>query len=253
MTVFSSGISMYAMAKLIQVLHVLDEPVRALGLAPEWTFHISVVISAVIVLGYILLGGLTTAIYNEVLQFFLIVAGFLPLVFLGLKNIGGWTGLKHNLPADFTHSWRGLGSAHTNPMGIEWFGLAMGLGFVLSFGYWCTDFLVVQRAMAAESMLAARRTPMIAALPKMFFPILVIVPGMIAIALPTPGRPTRECQQRAGAGAEPIGRGADSRQDRPGNRRNRCSMRMASPCSITTWPSPPCCCITFPPACWASA
>jgi SSS family solute:Na+ symporter len=186
MTVFSSGISMYAMAKLIQTLHLLDGPLGNLGLAASWTFHLSVLISAVIVLAYILLGGLTSAIYNEVLQFFLIVAGFLPLVFLGLKNIGGWTGLKQNLPSTFTHSWQGMGNAHTNPMGVEWFSLAMGLGFVLSFGYWCTDFLVVQRAMAADSMSAARRTPLIAAVLKMLFPFLVILPGMIAIALPTP-------------------------------------------------------------------
>ncbi len=184
MTVFSSGISMYAMAKLIQTLHVLDAPLSKLGMASQWTFHISILISALIVLGYILLGGLTSAIYNEVLQFFLIVAGFLPLVFLGLKNIGGWSGLKQNLPAAFTHSWRGMESAQNNPMGVEWFSLAMGLGFVLSFGYWCTDFLVVQRAMAADSMSAARRTPLIAAVPKMVFPFLVILPGMIAIALP---------------------------------------------------------------------
>ena len=186
MTVFSSGISMYAMAKLIQVMHILDGPFAALGVSSAWTFHISILLSAVIVLGYILLGGLTSAIYNEVLQFFLIVAGFLPLVFLGLKNVGGWTGLKHDLPIAFTHSWRGMSSPHTNPFGVDVFGLVMGLGFVLSFGYWCTDFLVIQRAMAADSMGAARRTPLIAALPKMFFPFLVILPGIIAIALPTP-------------------------------------------------------------------
>ena len=90
-----------------------------------------------------------------------------------------------NKPA-FTHTWVGMEHASTNPLGVEWFGLAMGLGFVLSFGYWCTDFLVVQRAMAADSMTAARRTPLIAAVPKMFFPFLVILPGLIAIALPTP-------------------------------------------------------------------
>ncbi len=186
MTVFSSGISMYAMAKLIQVMHILDGPFAALGISNAWTFHVSIVISALIVLGYILLGGLTSAIYNEVLQFFLIVAGFLPLVFLGLKNVGGWSGLRHDLPVAFTHSWRGMSSSHTNPFGVDAFGLIMGLGFVLSFGYWCTDFLVIQRAMAADSMGAARRTPLIAALPKMLFPFLVILPGIIAIALPTP-------------------------------------------------------------------
>ncbi len=184
MTVFSSGISMYAMAKLIEVLHVFDAPLKALGLPESYTFHVSIVVSAVIVLAYIFLGGLTSAIYNEVLQFFLIVAGFLPLVLLGLKNVGGWSGIKAQLPAAYTHSWTGMSNAHSNPMGVEWFSLVMGLGFVLSFGYWCTDFLVVQRAMAAENMSAARRTPLIAAVPKMFFPFLVILPGLIAISLP---------------------------------------------------------------------
>jgi SSS family solute:Na+ symporter len=119
--------------------------------------------------------------------------GFLPLVLLGLKDVGGWGGLKEKLatvatgagyePGAWSSSWQHLGSASANPMGVEWFGMAMGLGFVLSFGYWCTDFLVVQRAMAAESMTAARRTPLLAAVPKMLFPALVILPGMIAIAL----------------------------------------------------------------------
>jgi SSS family solute:Na+ symporter len=182
MTVFSSGISMYALAKLLELV---------LG----WSFHTSVVLSALIVLAYIFLGGLTSAIYNEVLQFFLIVLGFLPLVLLGLKDVGGWAGLTAKLETVATnagysagawsHSWRHLEAASANPMGVEWFGMAMGLGFVLSFGYWCTDFLVVQRAMAAHSMTAARRTPLLAAIPKMLFPALVILPGMIAIALHT--------------------------------------------------------------------
>ncbi|MCL4813557.1 MAG: sodium:solute symporter family protein [Vicinamibacteraceae bacterium] len=184
MTVFSSGISMYAMAKLIVALGVLEGPFQALGWPASWMFHVSVLVSALIVLAYIFLGGLTSAIYNEVLQFFLIVAGFLPLVSLGLWNVGGWDGLVARLPSGYAHSWAGMGSPETNPMGVEWFGLAMGLGFVLSFGYWCTDFLVVQRAMAADSMGAARRTPIIAAVPKMLFPFLVILPGLIAISLP---------------------------------------------------------------------
>ncbi len=184
MTVFSSGISMYALAKLLELV---------LG----WSFHMSVGLSAVIVLAYIFLGGLTSAIYNEVLQFFLIVLGFLPLVLLGLKDVGGWSGLTAKLdtvatnagyaPGAWSDSWRHLDSAASNPMGVEWFGMAMGLGFVLSFGYWCTDFLVVQRAMAADSMTAARRTPLLAAVPKMLFPALVILPGMIAIALHATG------------------------------------------------------------------
>src|SRR5207302_6465050 len=169
MTVFSSGISMYAMGALLRLL---------LG----WNIHASIVVSAVVVLGYIALGGLRSAIYNEVVQFFLIVFGFVPLVWLGLRDIGGWSGLASRVPDTYLRSWHYIGSAQANPMGIEWFGMVMGLGFVLSFGYWCTDFLVVQRAMAADSMNAARRTPLIAALPKMLFPFLVILPGMIAIA-----------------------------------------------------------------------
>jgi SSS family solute:Na+ symporter len=180
MTVMSSGISMYALATLLHAI---------LG----WNLHLCIAASGAIVLVYIFMGGLRSAIYNEVLQFFLIVFGFLPLVLLGLKQIGGWSGLMDRLAVVATrhgmaegawsHSWAFTGSAQSNPMGVEWFGLAMGLGFVLSFGYWCTDFLVVQRAMAAESMSAARRTPIIAAFPKMLFPFLVILPGMLAIAL----------------------------------------------------------------------
>lgn len=171
MTVFSSGVSMYAMGKLLNLL---------LG----WDFNFSILISALIVLAYTFLGGLTSAIYNEVLQFFLIVLGFIPLVILGLMDVGGWDGLKARLANDaMVHSWKYMGSADANPMGVEWFGMVMGLGFVLSFGYWCTDFLVVQRAMAADSMTSARRTPLIAAFPKMIFPFLVILPGMIALGV----------------------------------------------------------------------
>ncbi len=176
MTVFSSGISMFAMGTLLSLL---------LG----WNIHACIVVSAVIVLCYIALGGLTSAIYNEVLQFFLIVFGFAPIVYLGLREIGGWQGLRARVPEAYMHSWTGMGSAATNPLGVEWFGMLMGLGFVLSFGYWCTDFLVVQRAMAADSMNAARRTPLIAAFPKMFFPFLVIVPGIIALGLTMNGVP----------------------------------------------------------------
>ena len=111
-------------------------------------------------------------------------------MYLGLRDAGGWPGLAARVPETFVHSWSYLGRADANPMGVEWFGMVMGLGFVLSFGYWCTDFLVVQRAMAADSMNAARRTPLIAAVPKMLFPFLVIVPGIIALGLtlqPNPG------------------------------------------------------------------
>src|SRR5689334_7037978 len=178
MTIMSSGISMYAMGKLFNLL---------LG----WSFDVSMIVAALIVLAYIFLGGLTSAIYNEVLQFFLIVFGFAPLVFLGLRATGGWSGLTSKLEqisaargfarGALTHAWRYMGDSSQNPIGVEWFGLAMGLGFVLSFGYWCTDFLVVQRAMASENMAAARRTPLIAAIPKVLFPFLVILPGMLAL------------------------------------------------------------------------
>jgi SSS family solute:Na+ symporter len=180
MTIFSSGISLYAMGKLLNLL---------LG----WSFDASMLVAAVIVLVYTYLGGLTSAIYNEVLQFFLIVFGFAPLAWLGLRDVGGWDGLTTRLagiatangfePGAYTHSWAYMGNAAANPVGVEWFGLVMGLGFVLSFGYWCTDFLVVQRAMAANSMVAARRTPLIAAFPKMLFPFLVILPGMLALVV----------------------------------------------------------------------
>ncbi|MDP9112942.1 MAG: sodium:solute symporter family protein [Acidobacteriota bacterium] len=170
MTVFSSGISLYALGKLFQLL---------LG----WTFEQSVLLSAAVVLAYTFLGGLTSAIYNEVLQFFLIVIGFSPLAAMAVNRAGGWAGMSARLPPVMTHAWKFTGSAAANPMGVEAFGLIAGLGFVLSFGYWCTDFLVVQRAMAAKSMSAARRTPLIAAFPKMVMPFIVILPGIAAIAL----------------------------------------------------------------------
>jgi SSS family solute:Na+ symporter len=183
MTIFSSGISMYALAKLIQAMHLLDGPLAAIGWPPQAVFHTAVIASALIVLVYIYSGGLRGAIYNEVLQFFLICAGFAPLVFLGLKAAGGWAGVKATLGPAYVHAWRGMDSPHHNLLGVDAFGLVMGLGFVLSFGYWCTDFLIIQRAMAAESMAAARRTPLIAAAPKMLFPFLVILPGLIALTL----------------------------------------------------------------------
>ena len=170
MTIFSSGISMYALGLLFELV---------LG----WSFTASVLLSAAIVLVYTFLGGLTSAIYNEVLQFFLIVLGFAPLAMLAVSRAGGWTGMASRLPPVMTHTWKQVGDASQNPMGVEAFGLIAGLGFVLSFGYWCTDFLVVQRAMAADSMSAARRTPLIAAFPKMVMPFIVIVPGIAALAL----------------------------------------------------------------------
>ncbi len=192
MTVFASGISMNALAKLLHQL---------LG----WNYDASLWICSAVVLLYVLKGGLTSAIYTEVLQFFMIVLGFAPVVYLGLKDVGGWDALKGKLvevaanpaaagmidkggkvfPADsWTSAWTPLlAGPASNPMGVDVFAIVFGLGFVLSFGYWCTNFLVVQRAMAAKDMTAARRTPLIAAIPKMIFPVLVILPGMIAAAL----------------------------------------------------------------------
>jgi len=180
MTILASGISMYALAILME---------RVLG----WNFHVSLLLSAAIVLGYTYLGGLSSAIYNEVLQFFIIVIGLLPIVVLSLQDLGGWSGMKEQLapivtakgyaPDTWTTTWKYTGSAATNPLGVEWYGIFAGLGFVLSFGYWCTNFLIVQRAMAAESPTAARNTPLIGAIPKMFIPFLIIVPGIAALVL----------------------------------------------------------------------
>ena len=170
MTVLMSGINMFAMALVFKSI---------LG----WSMDFSILVSAGVVLAYVFWGGLTSSIYNEVLQFFLIVVGFLPLAYLGLKDVGGIDSLLRKLPEGYARTFANLGSTADNPMGIEWFGMVMGLGFVLSFGYWCTDFLVVQRALAAKDMVAAKRTPLIAAIPKMFFPALVILPGLVALVV----------------------------------------------------------------------
>ncbi|MBI5821918.1 MAG: sodium:solute symporter family protein [Verrucomicrobia bacterium] len=191
MTIFASGISMNALAKLLNQL---------LG----WNYHMALWVCSGVVLLYVLKGGLTSAIYTEVLQFFMIVLGFAPVVYLGLKDVGGWDVMNQSLQNVATHpavlnlkegstqyaanawtsAWQPLlAGPQNNPMGVDWFAMVFGLGFVLSFGYWCTNFLVVQRAMAAKNMTAARNTPLVAAVPKMLFPFLVIVPGMIAVAL----------------------------------------------------------------------
>ncbi len=170
MTIFSSGISMYALGLLFQLV---------LG----WSFFGSILLSAAIVLVYTYLGGLTSAIYNEVLQFFLIVLGFAPLSILAVSRAGGWEGIKAHIDPRWVHSWKYMGDPSQNPMGVDTIGMVIGLGFVLSFGYWCTNFLVVQRAMAADSMSAARKTPLVGAFPKMFLPFIVIIPGIAAVAL----------------------------------------------------------------------
>ncbi|OQP61346.1 Na+/galactose cotransporter [Niastella vici] len=173
MTVFSSGISLYALAKLMEtILH--------------WDFDISIWVSAGIVMVYTFLGGLTSAVYNEVLQFFLIVLGLSPLVIIALQDAGGWDNIRALLKPEMTHAWKYMGNANDNPMGLQFMSLIFGLGFVMSFGYWCTDFLVVQRAMIARNMGDAQRTPIIAAIPKMMMPLIVVLPGIIAITLMQP-------------------------------------------------------------------
>jgi SSS family solute:Na+ symporter len=174
MTVFSSGISLFALAKLLEI---------TLG----WDFDFSIWVAAGIVMAYTFLGGLTSAVYNEVLQFFLIVLGLFPLVVVCLDDAGGWANIKANLAPQYTHAWEYLDTADRNSMGINAMSLIFGLGFVMSFGYWCTDFLVVQRAMIARNMNDAQRTPILAAVPKMLMPIIVVLPGVVAIALMQPG------------------------------------------------------------------
>lgn len=170
MTVFSSGISMYVLARLLELI---------LG----WDFDLSVLLSAGIVMGYIFLGGLTSAVYNEVLQFFLIVLGIAPVVFVGLHEVGGWDGIVAKLSPPMTHSWQYMDEASHNPMGVST-GMLVAGSLASSFGYWCTDFLVVQRAMIARNLADARKTPILAAVPKMLMPFIVIFPGLIFMALP---------------------------------------------------------------------
>lgn len=170
MTVFSSGVSLYALALLMEVI---------LG----WDFNVSIWLAAGIVLIYTYLGGLTSAVYNEVLQFFLIVLGILPIVIIGLDRAGGWEGIVQNVDNAKLHLWKGMASPSTNPMGVDAFSLVFGLGFVLAFGYWCTDFLVVQRAMITRNLNEAQRTPIIAAVPKILMPAVVILPGILLLAL----------------------------------------------------------------------
>ena len=173
MTVFSSGISLYALAKLLEVIL-------------HWNFDLCIWVAAGIVMVYTFLGGLTSAVYNEVLQFFLIVLGLSPLVIVALHDAGGWNNIQANLQPELTHAWKYMDKAENNPLGVNFMSLIFGLGFVMSFGYWCTDFLVVQRAMIAKNMSEAQRTPIIAAIPKMFMPLIVVLPGVIAIALMQP-------------------------------------------------------------------
>jgi SSS family solute:Na+ symporter len=185
-TVFAAGISLYATARLIQALHVFDAAFNRLHLGPDGSLIVTMALPAAVVLLYILLSGLAGAMYNQGMQFCLLMAGFLPIVFLGLKKIGGWRGLKAIAPmAAYLHAWNGAaGSAHS--LGIGAIGLAAGLGMVFGAGYWCTDFRVLQTAMAAEDTNAARRAPLIAASAMIVLPLVLILPSVIASGLPTP-------------------------------------------------------------------
>ncbi len=173
--VLIAGINLYAMAIVIEAM---------LGW-PEW---LAILVSAAFVLAYITLGGLSSAIYNEVMQFFVIIAGLVPLTIVGLHRVGGWGGLteaiKQTQGVQHLQAWAGTGIGDvTNPIGANWLAIVLGLGFVLSFGYWTTNFTEVQRAFSAKNMSAARRTPLIAAIPKLFIPFIVVVPGLIAAAV----------------------------------------------------------------------
>jgi len=175
MTILMSGVNMYAMAVVMQVV---------LG----WNINFSMWVGAVTVAIYVMLGGLRSAIINEVLQFVLIWAGAILIPILGLIEAGGWTNLKAQITArmgstEYTHLWSTLGSFSGNPMGVHWTGIVFGLGFVISFGYWTTDFLVVQRVLSANSLRSARMAPIIGSAFKMFVPFFVILPGLLALVL----------------------------------------------------------------------
>ncbi len=180
MTVLMSGVNMFAMAEVMKVV---------LG----WDLNFSIVVSSLAVAAYVALGGLRSAIFNEVLQFVLIWAGALLVPILGLIETGGWDGLKariaHNIatndiPAgDYTHMWRSMGHFADNPMGVHWTGIVFGLGFAISFGYWTTDFLVVQRVLAANSLRSARMAPVIGSFFKMAVPLIVILPGLLGLVV----------------------------------------------------------------------
>src|SRR5256714_8395328 len=174
-TVLISGVNLFALALIIHLM---------IG----WSVAVAILIAAAIVLVYITLGGLTSAIYNEVLQFFIICAALIPLTIVGLSSVGGWSGLEHRIKAvkalgnPGLHAWQGLSIHHpTDPPMSSWIGVVFGLGFVLSFGYWTTNFAEVQRALSAKNMSASRRTPLIGAYPKIFLPAIIILPGLIAV------------------------------------------------------------------------
>jgi SSS family solute:Na+ symporter len=174
MTVLMSGINMYSMALVLKII---------LG----WNINVSIWVSSITVAIYVSLGGLRSAIFNEVLQFVLIWGGALLIPILGLVEAGGWSGLKAriavNASAEYTHMWSTMGHFKDNPMGIHWTGIVFGLAAVISTGYWTTDFLVVQRVLSAKDLRAAKMAPIIGSAFKMFVPFIVILPGLLGLAL----------------------------------------------------------------------
>jgi solute:Na+ symporter, SSS family len=175
-TVLISGVNLYALALVLKFL---------LG----WPIIVGIVVAAVIVAVYITLGGLSSAIYNEVLQFFVILAALIPIAVVGLHDVGGWNGLQDkikgsNIGEAGLHAFQGTGVGGVdNPIGVSWIGIVFGLGFVLSFSYWTTNFAEVQRALSAKNLDAAERTPLIGAIPKLFLPFIMILPGLIALVV----------------------------------------------------------------------
>src|SRR5579875_733783 len=174
-SVLIAGVNLYALALVLNAI---------LGL----NTYLGIVLSAAVVLVYIGAGGLSSAIYGEVLQFFVILAALIPLSLVALHSVGGWSGLEHKvvhsaLGPNGTHAWGGtsFGAAVKNPIGANWLGIVLGLGFVLSFGYWTTNFTEVQRALSARDESAGRRTPLIAAYPKLLIPAVTVIPGLVAL------------------------------------------------------------------------
>ena len=190
MSAFSAGIALYAMARVFVALHVFDQVAGTLNLPPTGVLLLAMALPAALVLAYVLLGGLGAAMYNQAIQFCLVIAGLLPMVLLGLKRIGGWSGLKAAAPAGFLHDLTHLspGAAHAGAlsMGAGAVVMFIGVGLVLGGGAWCTDFRLLQTAMAAKNVEAARRAPLIAAALRVFVIIVLILPGLIAVGLPTP-------------------------------------------------------------------
>jgi SSS family solute:Na+ symporter len=175
-TILIAGVNLYALALVLKFL---------LG----WPIIVGIIVAAVIVAAYITLGGLSSAIYNEVLQFFVILAALIPIAFIGLHDVGGWSGLQDKFKQSDVgeaglHALQGTGIGDVvNPIGVSWIGIVFGLGFVLAFGYWTTNFAEVQRALSAKDLSAAQRTPLIGAIPKLFLPFVMILPGMIALVV----------------------------------------------------------------------